>query len=161
MFNEIMYIRDLLLNNIQVYPSSLQILTFILPKEGIKSWKGRKNKMSIFFYIYKLRTPPQKKFFVFLMSRLDCGVSQAARCWLLIAEVWVQSWFTSFGIHGGWSDIGAGFSPSFFRSPLLVIIRSMLYIDLLPQLWPGSTLSHTTSMCWRLHLCRSTWMVTE
>jgi hypothetical protein len=66
------------------------------------------------------------------MPRLHRGVPQAVRRYLLIAEVPVQSRFTSFEIRGRRSGIGAGFSPSFFGFPLLVIIRPLFYTDLSP-----------------------------
>jgi hypothetical protein len=58
------------------------------------------------------------------------AIAQEIRCWLLNQKPWIQTPVTSRAIRGVWSSIGAGFSHSFSRFPMLIIISTLRHSQL-------------------------------
>jgi hypothetical protein len=84
---------------------------------------------------------------------------------LPIAGAKVQSWMSSCNISDGWSDYGSGFLEG------TTVFPANLHSTTAPnpvimdpwdvtQTWPGSTLSHPTSIYEGLHPWPGTWMIT-
>lgn len=102
--------------------------------------------------VYMLRTHAFNSNFIQVHICQNIDITHAVRHWLLTAECWVWSQWTSCEIPGGRIDTPVQFSLSMFGFPLLIITSPLFH---------SSTASYSQSSGIWLHLWLSSWLVSE